>query len=206
MDSLPSDCDALVFRFLTLRDLLTIRGCSRALRVRYDPQQRPHVWRAVRPKGAIIGTRTSLECARILHRAYAITRTELSEWGTLGNRCRLGDLPAARWLVELFALTADDARAFDDWALRGACDNGHLEIAQWLAATFSLTSTDARACDNWALRYACARGHLAVARWLVSHFKLTLKDIRSLGGDALSRARAHGHSDVVAWLESRRRG
>ena len=60
----------------------------------------------------------------------------------------------AQWLTEQFGLTADDARADNNYALQGACGNGRLEVAQWLTERFGLTAADARADnDNLALRW-----------------------------------------------------
>jgi hypothetical protein len=48
----------------------------------------------------------------------------------------------AQWLVERFELTADDARADDNNALRQACYYGQLDVAQWLIVQFGLTEED----------------------------------------------------------------
>ncbi len=40
----------------------------------------------------------------------------------------------AQWLAATFGLGADDARAADNDALRGACRNSHPEVARWLVA------------------------------------------------------------------------
>jgi len=45
-------------------------------------------------------------------------------------------MPVAQWLHSVFGLTAADARADDNAALRWACENGHLSVAQWLRETF----------------------------------------------------------------------
>lgn len=67
--------------------------------------------------------------------------------------CRQGDLPIAHWLVKRFSLTADDARAHRNAALRGACHGGFTETAQWLVERFDLTANDARA---WAPNHCAA--------------------------------------------------
>jgi hypothetical protein len=50
----------------------------------------------------------------------------------------------AKWLVGYFKLSAEDARADENYALHVACAYGRLDIAKWLVATFSLTEDDAR--------------------------------------------------------------
>ena len=43
-----------------------------------------------------------------------------------------------------FGLTAADARARDNYALRMACAEGYLEVAQWLADRFGPTARATR--------------------------------------------------------------
>jgi hypothetical protein len=85
--------------------------------------------------------------------------------------CRQGDIAAAKWLVDQFALTVHDvrdARANDNYALRGACYGGHLGVAQWLVARFGLTVDDIRTRDNSALQSACAANNVALARFILA--------------------------------------
>jgi hypothetical protein len=127
--------------------------------------------------------------------------------------CRRGDVAAAQiwsqtifaktWLADRFALTAADARADVNEALREACANGHLGMATWLADRFALTSADARSADNYALRWACAGGHLGVATWLADRFALAVEDARANHNWALRGACAHGHLATVTWLFGR---
>ncbi len=101
----------------------------------------------------------------------------------------------------LTGLTAADARAFHNGALRRACRYGHLAVARWLVATFALTAADARAVDNAALRSACYNDHLAVAQWLTTTFGLTAADARAYDNHALRGACANGHLAVARWLQ-----
>ena len=97
------------------------------------------------------------------------------------------------WLVDRFKLTAADAQAGVNDALRWACSNSHLPMAQWLADRFGLTAADARAVDNFALRSACCNGHLPVVRWLVDRFGITGDEVKHVLGagwpDYMSRWR-----------------
>jgi ankyrin repeat protein len=74
--------------------------------------------------------------------------------------CVCGD---ARYLENLIGrgLTAADARADDNRALRVACSYDNLEVVDRLLS-LGLTADDARADDNYALREACANGYRAV--------------------------------------------
>ena len=103
----------------------------------------------------------------------------------------------------LTGLTTDDARTFDNEALRMACRYGYLEVAQWLTDRFQLTADDARANYNLALRYACRNGHLEVAQWLTDRFQLTADDARTNYNEALRMACRYGHLEVAQWLTDR---
>jgi hypothetical protein len=92
-----------------------------------------------------------------------------------------GHLELARWLAEHFALTAADARDWDNHALRWACARGQLSTARWLVEHFGLTAADARASDNHALNRACVLNQLSAVCWLVGRFGLTLTDGRASG-------------------------
>ena len=52
--------------------------------------------------------------------------------------CQYGHLRIAIWLHTTFRLTADDARAWNNYALRLAHQNGHLSVVQWLQKTFEI--------------------------------------------------------------------
>lgn len=67
-------------------------------------------------------------------------------------------------------LTADDARAQDNYALRWACEHGHLHVARWLYKTFRLTADDACAHYNYALNEAIYNDHKCVVQWLCTTF------------------------------------
>ncbi|HVE12327.1 MAG TPA: ankyrin repeat domain-containing protein [Elusimicrobiota bacterium] len=82
--------------------------------------------------------------------------------------CQRGHLELARWLVERFALTAEDARR-DDVFVK-ACRKGHLKLAGWLADTFGF---DVRDENYHALRWACMVGRHKVAAWLLARSALT---------------------------------
>jgi hypothetical protein len=88
------------------------------------------------------------------------------------KRCpQHGDIAAATWLTNRFALTADDARATNNNALRWACLNGHLGVAQWLVGRFGLTVHDVRdmrAENNFALWAACMVNNAMIARFILA--------------------------------------
>ena len=59
-------------------------------------------------------------------------------------------------------MTAIDARALDNYALRWAAQNGHTEVLVEFRLGWGLTAIDARALDNYALRMAAEKGHIQV--------------------------------------------
>lgn len=120
---------------------------------------------------------------------------------TLAGAARRGHVVACQWLVEQRQLTAADARANDNCALRHAAAHGRLEVCRWLVKHFDLTIADARATNNYALRRAAANGHIKTCRWLFGHFLLLPSDGRAAGNYALRHACKNGHLPVAQWLQ-----
>jgi ankyrin repeat protein len=83
------------------------------------------------------------------------------------SACSNGDIDAVIRLGEM--VTAEDARALNNYAIHTACFHGHLDVVQWLTNHFGIsgkfTTDDARGRNNYALLRACANGHLDVAQW-----------------------------------------
>jgi hypothetical protein len=125
---------------------------------------------------------------------------ELAKGVTLAKACMGGHLDVCRWLTETFRLTAEDARANDNYAFRRAAEIGHLAVCQWLAERFHLTAEDARDKDNYAFRRAAQFGHLELCLWLVKTFHLTAQDARANDNWAFGTAAGNGHLDVCQWL------
>jgi len=111
-----------------------------------------------------------------------------------------GHLEMVQYLVEKFELTADDARADDNFALRFAAENGQLETVKYLVDRFELTADDARFDDNYALREAAQNGQLETVQYLVEQFELTADDARADDNYALRSAAENGHLEMVQYL------
>ncbi len=108
---------------------------------------------------------------------------------------------AAEWLVDEFHLTATDARAYADRALRTACRHRHVDFARWLVARFDIgLPEDGRVRDGEMLRSACANGDREMVEWLVETYQLGPDDARACGNEALRGACAAGATDVVESL------
>lgn len=193
---LPQDCDLVIFRFLTIADLLAVRSCSRALRRRHDPERARGVWPLVRPAQLRVGTNV-----RLLHAAYNFTSDDIQCNEVFRNVIAAGDRPLAEWLLASFGCAIDRADNYDG-AIRIACENGRLDLVQWLASLFEYR-TD---CDGLfvghgyqidVLFLACVFSHVHVARWLVSHF-----NIRRYPNATWTALRAYraGHQRVAEWL------
>ncbi len=153
-----------------------------------------------------------------LHLTCRFGRLEVAQWlverfelelpqsdTTFRFVCAEGHLEIAQWLAERFDLTAADARAEDNYALRQSCANGHLPVAQWLADRYELTAADTFATDICAendacLTHACQTGRLDVVQWLVRRFGLTAEAVRRDGNMALALACISGHLPIAQWL------
>ena len=81
-----------------------------------------------------------------------------------------------------FGLTADDARADENYALY---ENGHLVVVQWLVWEIGLYEVDVRANDSRALRYARDNGHSDITD---RHVHLPTRVRRTLTETAPGRA------------------
>ncbi len=112
----------------------------------------------------------------------------------------MNNLQLIQLLQKSFYITADEARAKTNYALRLASANGHLEVVKYLHTQFELTADDARAGNNISLIHASAYGHLEVAKYLHSAFHLTTDDARSQGNAALSIASQNGHLLIIEYL------
>ena len=119
----------------------------------------------------------------------------------LGLAARNGHIKVLRWLHDTFRLTADDARAYDNYALRYAARYGSLEVLKWLKEMFGLTGEDARDFDNDALGMSAENGHLEVLKWLKETFGLSAVDARADDNYALRKASENGHLEVLKWLK-----
>lgn len=101
---------------------------------------------------------------------------------------------------DAFGLTAQDARANNNFALRKAAENGHVEVLTCLHDAFGLSADDAQADGNYALRMAAYNGHLEVLEYLHDTFGLTADDARDNNNWALRLAAKNGHLEVLKYL------
>merc|ERR1711991_127836 len=99
-----------------------------------------------------------------------------------------------------FGLTAEDARAENNFALRESCQNGHLSVVKYLKEEFGLTKEDAQADDNYALRESGGFGHFAVIKYLKENFGLTREDAIVENCAPLFEAASRGSESIVAYF------
>ena len=97
----------------------------------------------------------------------------------LNYAARTGHVDLLRVLKAVFNLTAEDARADDNYALRWAAQKGHVEVLRFFKDEWKITADDARADDNYALRWAAQNGHVEVLRFLKDEWVLTADDARA---------------------------
>ncbi len=191
-------CGSIIFGGLTIRELLSVRGCTRALRRAYDPDRSRRIWALVRPVYDNFNAAASLSALRLVHRAYEFDAAAAKAWSLLNYACSRGDLAAAQWVVRQFGFGAADAVDFKYNALWLACVDGHMVVARWLAETFDVTRTQIREHDHHILVGACENGHADIVAWLVRHFDLWPVDIDK--STALWSACRYGHLPVIECL------
>jgi hypothetical protein len=109
-----------------------------------------------------------------------------------GKRTRKGK-PARR------TLTAQDARADNNYALMWAAHNGHVAALQALQQ-FGLTIEDVRTNNNCAVRWAAGNGHVPVLQ-LFREWGLTLQDVRADDNHILRMAAESGIVGVLQFLK-----
>ena len=114
---------------------------------------------------------------------------------------RTGHVDLLNDLKKVFKLTAGDARADDNKALRSAAEKGHANVLRVLKEVFELTADDARDDENYFLRHAAKNGHVEVLRFLKDEWGLTADDARACDNAALKYAAEKGHVEVLRFLK-----
>jgi hypothetical protein len=168
MQTIPADCDGLIFQFLSLRELLAVRSCSRMLLRRHAPSASLVPWKLVHPTIERLRQQVlrNLASAKLMWSAYAFGGDRVHVWNVLQVACGRGDLPMARWLAARFRLAHCEIDT-----LRAACIRGDLPMVQWLATRFDFpVKAICRRSYNAPLECACVNGHLRVAQWLVGRY------------------------------------
>lgn len=111
-----------------------------------------------------------------------------------------GHVNVLEYLYRTFHLGAEDARAWENLALRSAAKNGHVDVLKFLHSTWGLTADDARCKDNYALGVAAENGHTNVLEFLHKTWKLTDADARSCSNYAFLQAARNRR--VLTFLEN----
>jgi ankyrin repeat protein len=209
MDRIATDCDVLIYQCLTIRELLAVRGCSRALVARYGPA-RDTLWEAVRPTRERLLDQLSaspLALVKLLDAAYDFTTDQRGLLPAFRLVCARGRTLTAQWLADRARMAHRSPTITG--ALGCACANGHLRTAQWLTGRFGLTAKDARAFGNHALNRASRGGFAPVVEWLVETFELTAQDAAIQSpccmylDTPLQNALMNGHTALAQYLVGR---
>ncbi len=111
-----------------------------------------------------------------------------------------GNVQLLQLLQKKFNITADDARARHNWAIRMACEYGQAGVLEYLHKTFDLTKEDARTEKNYALRVACTNGYIKIVQYLHRQFGLDTDDARDHNNYALIFACNNGHVSIITYL------
>jgi predicted 3-demethylubiquinone-9 3-methyltransferase (glyoxalase superfamily) len=78
-----------------------------------------------------------------------------------------------QWLAETFGLTAEDARAKDNFAFHWAAKQGRLPVCQWIVDTFGVTGRELYGANDLN-RYFYVIHNAEVCGWLRERFGITL--------------------------------
>jgi hypothetical protein len=204
MLAVSSDCDPAIFQYLTLRDLLAARNCSRAARQRTALPRAKRTWAAVRPSSVAMLDyikHSTFEQIQHFHAAYEFTSANARDWGLLACACASMELPVVQWVAATFSYTVHDVYTVEAHEFVAACARGRLSVVQWLTDHYAFSGAVVRAYHCHAFRAACVGGHVATAEWLDTRFKLTV-DASALGTNnyTLNEVCANGHLEMVKWL------
>ncbi len=110
MDHLPTDCDVVIFQYLLLDDLLSVRACSSSLRKRHDPRASRRIWLLVAPTARALVAHLpamSLTSVQLVSIVYEFSADEVRHQRMLSTMCGRDCLVTPQWLASHFSLTAD---------------------------------------------------------------------------------------------------
>ncbi len=180
--------------FLALRDVLRLRECARALTKQYHPEQRPALWRRVRPNvNEFHRNLLTPAGARLFESVYA-GHSRRGYRKMVGEvACRTGNATLVRWIWN----------GPNEWHSGKVerhfcilCEHGYTELAQWLAAKTSFT-LDIGGIHSLVWRASCA-GDVRTAEWLIAYgWPLAA---RERGCTLLLNACEHDHLGFAAWV------
>lgn len=132
-------------------------------------------------------------------RAEALALVRADNNLALRRAAKLGHVDFLHFLADRFFLTAEDARACNNYALRVAAhiqNNQGAKVTLCLFERFGLTAADARSNNNYALVTAATDNRVNVVRALIETGGLALDDVASRNYQVLHSA-AHNDGDTV---------
>lgn len=188
--------DGSVDEFLTINDVLRLRGCDRQLAHQYHPSQSPRLWRRIRPmvnqfhRVAAIMTAAGATMFGLLYQgaaAQSAFQARIRE-----AACMVGNASLIDWYHKE---NPDNEYAAED-TLRLLCEYGHAEHAERFAALYNVPP---RALDGGQyIEVACEMGNIKMAEWLLAFGHRPIASYLSL----CIRACVHDNLDCAAWALS----
>lgn len=194
---------ALVGQFAGLSAVLVLSSSCACMRNRLGYGS--PTWKSMRFEPSLAAFRSAnltIEGAEALHTRFQYIRDYIRANKNMAFRtaCGAGNLPVAKWLASVFALTRCDATDNKNYALRVACHIKRLDIVVWLVETFDLARDDLFDKDGIALYVACASENMTLLFWLADRFGLTAADFCPRHMAIPSPAHPVGHQRVKRQL------
>ncbi len=194
LSDLQTLVDNSIDDFLSLSDVLHLRGCTQALFKQYHPIRSPQLWLRIKPplrvysravavmtaKGACLFEGLYLEAAANEFREYLRKVA-----------CVVGNFELVRWChtrPALGGLVSEDS-------LLALCEHGHLEIAAWVATNTRDSGLD-QLWHHQYLRTAARAGDTKMAKWLLDGGYMP----EASGYELMALACQHDNIEFAAWV------
>lgn len=145
----------------------------------------------------------ALKAAVALLSMCKITRAEAVIYGfcrALVCACRGGDVDTVKFVCTEFALTPNEVRAWENYAIQEASNFG---VIKYLHEKFKLTTEEMRRVRNRGgnfIRIASGFGCVEMAKYLHKEVGLTTEDARADGNLALHEAVRRGNLEMIKCL------
>jgi hypothetical protein len=91
--------------------------------------------------------------------------------------CSRGHLDMAQYIADIFEISEEIMRSWDNNAFFSACENDRLEVVQWLVVAARITFNDVCAGDGDFFGTAIIDCNNETIQWVIDEFQITPKDI-----------------------------
>ncbi len=168
LSSLRTTVGNSVDDFLTLGDVLRLRGCTSGLAVQYHPSQSSRLWDRIRPPLNVlhcVASNLTADAATLIECSFAGDSKMSIRRAIVAVACVTGNIALAEWGLRHIPPPGnwiDRGRIADSF--RDACRHGHAELADWLMTRFGLSPST---IPTYLLICARMADNIAMAQWLM---------------------------------------